>query len=245
MIDFDRWFPHGKMHTAWRHAVLIDYHSHNPWAVCFASLSPHNEMFVWWEYSPNPEKFITYQIAMHMAGAMGDYRWFLALIDPLAENTQNNTGTSVLMDLNKHMIDFRREGICNIAVFETWNTKGTEGRERMRARLANSLDCEIPFNNKHIDEYGRTKYLDTIWISDKCIEIGKSLKNWSLEQWVDNAALVTKDRKETPTQKWSHYCTALEAVLKDARWIPPKMDRHGIAQPRRQTKWARQYMRTH
>lgn len=243
VVKMEDWFPDGKIHWNWRHAILIDYHSHNPWAISFVSLSPYDEMFEWWEMSPDPERFVTRQIATHIAGKMGDYKWYLALIDPLAENTQNNTGTTVIADLNSLMIEFRNEGLCAGAVFQTWNTKGTEGRERMRTRLANSVECGKPFNNRYTDNHGHTKYKPTFWVSHKCRDSIKSLANWSLEQWADNIQLVTKDRKEVPAQKNSHFCTALEAVLKEGAWLPPRIPRPGDRIPQRRRSWASHYMR--
>jgi hypothetical protein len=34
---------------------------------------------------------------------------------------------------------------------------------------------------------------------------------------------VTKEKKETPSQKYSHFCTALEAIFKDIRFKPRPM----------------------
>jgi hypothetical protein len=37
--------------------------------------------------------------------------------------------------------------------------------------------------------------------------------------------LVSKDRKEEPSQKFSHFCTALEGLLKDKRFKSRSMSR--------------------
>ena len=62
--------------------------------------------------------------------------------------------------------------------------------------------------------------LPTIWISNRCKQTGLSLKNWRIEEWANSSALVTKDKKDKPQQKWSHFCTALEAIFKDSRFRP-------------------------
>ena len=94
----------------------------------------------------------------------------------------------------------------------------------VRERLNNAVKCRRPFNNKVTDERG-TRHLPTLWISKNCIETARSLKQWRLESWSRSYQNVDKDRKETPAQKWSHYCTAIEAVFKDSRCKPPRLQR--------------------
>jgi len=62
--------------------------------------------------------------------------------------------------------------------------------------------------------------LPTLWISNRCMETARSLKQWRLESWSRQASNVDKDRKESPSQKFSHYCTALECAFKDKRVRP-------------------------
>jgi hypothetical protein len=47
------------------------------------------------------------------------------------------------------------------------------------------------------------------------------MKQWRLESWARASNNVNKDRKEAPAQKFSHLCTAIEAVFKDSRCRPP------------------------
>jgi hypothetical protein len=117
----------------------------------------------------------------------------------------------------------KREGICTGGYWETWDTKGTRGREVVRERLNYAAQCKRPFNNK-VKKDGTTVYLPTLWISRQCIETGRSLKQWRLESWARSYANVDRDRKESPAQKWSHYCTAIESVFKDKR-LKPALDR--------------------
>ena len=223
-IDFEKYFPDG-MFRDWNHYRMIDYHSHNKWANVWMSLSPWNEAFVWQEWSPDPEKMTTRLISNEIALMSGDYKFKLDLIDALAAETQTNTGTSTVEDLNDIFLELKRDGICTGAYWETWDTKGIRGREVVRERLKYAKECKRPFNNKvqegQFNVYGSTRYLPTLWISNRCTETGRSLKQWRLESRGRSASNVDKDRKETPAQKWSHFCCCLEAVFKDKRCRSP------------------------
>jgi hypothetical protein len=201
---------------------MIDYHPHNRWACSWLSISPYNEAFVWQEFSPDPERMITRSIANEIALLSSDYKFKIDLVDPKAAETQTNTGTKTIEDLNDIFLELKREGICTGGLWESWDTKGTRGREIVRERLINSKDCKRPFNNM-IKKDGITRYLPTLWISNRCVETARSLKQWRLESWARSRQNVDKDRKETPAQKWSHYCTAIEAIFKDKRFRPPLM----------------------
>jgi len=220
-IDFDKYFPDGMFH-GWNHYRMIDYHPHNKWACVWMSLSPWNEAFVWREWSPDPERIITRLIASELSILSGDYYFKCNLIDPLSAETQTNTGTSTIEDLNNIFLELKREGVCTGGYWETWDTKGTRGREVIRARLKYARECKRPFNNK-VQDQGITRYLPTLWVSNQCRECGKSLKQWRLRSRTRSASNVDKDRDETPAQKWSHYPTALEAIFKDKRLKPPVM----------------------
>jgi len=222
-INFDEYFPDGIFST-YSHYNMVDYHPHNPWACSWLALSPYNEAFVWAEFSPDPERMITRSIANEIALISGNFKYRLNIIDPLAEATQTNTGTTTVQDLNDAFLDLSREGICQRKFWETWDTKGTRGREVVRERLNNSVKCQRPFNNLIQDERGK-RYLPTLWISNRCPETARSLKQWRLESWARAYNNTEKDRKETPAQKWSHYCTAIEALFKDIRVKPPQLNR--------------------
>ena len=235
-VDFDTYFPDG-IFSDYNHYRMVDYHPHNRWACSWISVSAYNEAFVWHEFSPDPERMITRAIANEMALLSGQFKFKINLIDPLAAQVQTNTGTTTLEDLNDAFLALKREGICTGGFWETWDTKGTRGREVIRERLKNSVDCRRPFNNK-IKKDGKTFYLPTLWISNRCPETSRSLKQWRLESWARSYANVDKDRKESPAQKFSHFCTALEAIFKDKRCKP------ALLEPSRKPRPAPRYFQT-
>lgn len=223
VIDETKYFPQGRMFNDdyWINGRLIDYHEHNPWAICFVTLSPQNEMFVWWEWSPSPEKMITEDIATEMASQGNEYRFMIDLIDPLAAKIQVNTNTTVVEDLNKFFWNLKKRGLGAGASWQTWDTKDTKGRNEIRKRLKNSLRVQRPFNNKVVDdETGHSIYLPTLWVFSSCRQTANSLNKWRLEEWKERSAMHLKEKKEKPEQKFSHYCTALEAICKTASWRP-------------------------
>jgi len=218
-VNFDEYFPDGIFHD-YNHYRMIDYHPHNKWAICWMSLSPYNEAFVWLEWSPDPERLITRQISNEIAILSSNYKFKLNLIDPLAAETQTSTGTTTVEDLNDYFAELKREGIGTGGWWETWDTKGTRGREVIRERLKNAVDCKTPFVFK-LGSERQTRYLPTLWISNRCSETGRSLKKWRLETHLRAYRNVDKEKSEKPAQKFSHYCTAIEAIFKDVRVRPP------------------------
>ena len=219
VINFEEYFPDGVF-KSWNHYRMIDYHPHNKWACSWMSVSPQNEAFVWQEWSPDPEKIITRMIVNELALLSADYRFVFNIIDPEAEINQPNTGTSTTQDINEYFMQLKGEGICTGGYWQPWFTKGARGREIIRTRLKNSMDCKRPFNNK-VQEQGISRYVPTLWISNRCMETARSLKQWSLEGALRSRRNTEKDRSEKPQQKWSHYCTALECAFKDKRLKPP------------------------
>ena len=203
------------------HARSIDYHERNPWAIPWVALSPENEMFVYWEFSPNPLKWVTLSIAQEIAKINNHQRFAINLIDPLANKVQTNTGTTVIEDLNQIFSKLRRQGEGQGGYWEPFDTKGLKGRDDIRERLKNSLLVEKPFSNRVLRD-GREVWLPTMWVFDNCRETIKSLKHWRFGEWTQSVDVITKDRKEDPIQKHSHYCTALEGLLKDQRFRPKK-----------------------
>jgi len=228
-VDFEKYFPDG-IFREWNHYRMIDYHPHNKWACIWLAISPENEAFIWREWSPDPEKVITRMIANEMAIMSQDYKFKINLIDPRAAETQTNTGTTTVEDLNDDFVALKREGICTGGYWETWDTKGTRGREVVRERLKNAKDCKRPFNNK-IQYQGLSRHIPTLWISTRCPETARSVKQWRLESYARATNNVDKDRKETPTQKWSHFCTAIEAIFKDNRVRPPLIGYRNTSKP--------------
>jgi hypothetical protein len=205
-------------------ARSIDYHERNPWAVVWAALTSFNEMFVYREWAPNPAggKWTNEKIAMRIAAMSGEERFVMNLIDPYANKVQTNTGITVVGDLNEAFWKARREGIGMGGFWEPFDTKGTVGRDAIRMRLHNATKCKRPLNNQ-INDGGRDLYLPTLWVLRSCPQVAKSLKQWRYDEWAAKE-LVHKDRKEQPSQKFSHFCTALEGILKDNRFNIPRRD---------------------
>lgn len=199
----------------WKHFRSIDFHTHNPWAIVWVAVSPRDEIFVYDEYMPYPEKFTTWDIAKVIAARSGEYTFSVDLIDPLAQDKQPNTGTSPCEDLNTYAMTLKREGLGEGAYWRSADTKNEKGMDEFRKRLANSLRVGKPFNNKnpHVGP-GESVWLPTIWIADHCKEVIVSLKNWRREEWLDRNSKLTKDLKDKPQQKYSHFCRAIEYLLK-------------------------------
>lgn len=212
VISQSKYFTEGVPH-GWIHARGIDYHEHVPWAVGFFAISPQNEVFVYDELNPSPEKMITLQIAQIIANKSRDFKFKLNLIDPLAAKKQSNTGLSTIDDLNRIFSQFRKDGICTGGYWQSWDTKSTRGREEVRSRLRNSKLVGKPFSNRVVKN-GVTEYLPTLWILDNCYNFKESFKNWRREEWTNRESLLTKDEKDKPQQRFSHFPMVIEALFK-------------------------------
>lgn len=220
-INEEKWFPEdyerdflGGIPNEWMLARMIDYHENVPWACSWIALSPQDEAYVFMELNPDPGKMITYDIARKIAEMSGrDRRFHLNLIDPLAAKNQPSTGKSVVEDINSYFQQFERENICTGGYWSTWDTKSTRGREEIKTRLANAKIAGHPFNNE-IRRDGLMQRLPTIWFMDTCVHHIVSMKSWRWEQWASPEALVTKEPKNKPQQKHSHFPMCLEAIFK-------------------------------
>lgn len=215
----------------------VDYHERNPWAAIWVGMSPQNEVFVFKEKAYAVNKWVNRTIAEDIARSSGRLLYSLNLIDPLASKIQTNTGRSVIADLNEDFYKLRAKGIGSGGYWEPYDTKGTVGRDNIRMRLRHSVECVRPFNNLQPkdprDPHSREVYLPTIWIFRNCKMTANSLKQWRYEEWESGKVMVNKDRKETPAQKFSHFCTALEGILKDSRFTP----RRNTSVPRRRNTY--------
>lgn len=202
----------------------IDYHQNNDWAIGFVALSPYNECFVFDELNISPRTNSTEEISYRIAEKSGHYRYKFDVIDPLANIRSGDSKirgmvTTTIEDINRYMADFKRQGICEGSNFIPADTKGTRGRERIRARLLNSIVVEKPFNNdaekykdnEDVVNIDKEPYLPTIWIFSNCKQVRLSLKNW-------------REEKGKPTQAYSHHCTGLEFLMKDKRFRPPLLE---------------------
>lgn len=230
-IQTDKYFPDGTVPQEWVHGRAIDFHAQTPWAIIFACLSYDNEMFIWGELEKNPEIFTCAEIMKEVCMKGRDYRFRLNLIDPFAEATKKDTKSS-LDDINRITHVLKHEGIGFGGTWQTWDTKGEYGRDEIRERLKNSALVGRPFNNR-VEKPGKpVEHLPTLWILNRCPLVAKSLNNWRWEEWSDPGALFSKDAKNKPEQKWSHFCTALEALCKEPHWKPSRKEANAY-QPRR------------
>ena len=210
VISEEKYFPEGLSYY-WRHARMIDFHERVPWACTFVALSDQNELFVYDELNPSPEKLVTHEIARKLVMKSKDYKYDLNLIDPLATKVQCNTGLSVVDDLNRMFNELKRDGLGTGGYWRGWDTKSQRGRDLIKERLKNSRIVGKPFNN-----HG----LPTIWFLDNCRQMIQSMKSWRWEEYSNRDLLITKDEKDKPQQKWSHFPMTLEAILKESGFKP-------------------------
>lgn len=216
---------------AWKLARAIDYHERNNWAVIWVAINHNDEVVVYKEFNPSPDKWVNATIAERIAEMSKFEKYAINLIDPLANKIQTNTGRTVVQDLNEFFFSLRRRSIGLGGYWEPFDTKGTKGRDDIRRRLRNSIQVGRPNSNKILKD-GRKILLPTLWIAKSCPLTAASVKKWRYEDWSTTKVLAVKDRKETPAQKWSHFCTALEGILKDNRFSrprrEPKPERRGV-----------------
>ena len=71
-----------------------------------ASVSPENEVFIWGEFNPSPERLTIREIARETAKLGKDYKFRLNIVDPLAKATKLNNITAC-DDLNRAFRDLR------------------------------------------------------------------------------------------------------------------------------------------
>lgn len=209
VISKDRYFPDG-MPAEWKYGRVVDYHEVVPWACAFMALSPENECFIWDEYNPSPERFVTKDITRTLALKSKDYKYPLNLIDPWAAKKQSNTGRSVLDDFNNFFYELRKEGIGTGGYWQTWDSKViAKGNDEIRTRIRNAKEVGTPFNNKG---------LPTLWILDNCRHVIESFKHWKKEEWASRNDSLNKEMKDGFEEKWGHFPIAIGCMLKHTGW---------------------------
>ena len=211
VINRDRYFPDGMPHD-FIHARGIDFHTHTNWACGWIALSRENEAFIYNEFNPSPDRMITMEIAREVVLRSKDYKFAINLIDPMADIQQANTGVSPLDDINRMFREFRRENLGTGGYWETWDTKNEIGRDRIKERIRNSRLCGRPFNNR--DSKNPEKYLPTIWILDNCVQTIYGFKSWRWDEWASKSSQATKDDKNKPQDKYSHFPITIECIFK-------------------------------
>lgn len=229
-IDFEKTFPDGIPYNStqfgedgernsydWVHARGIDFHeSRLPWSIGWLACSPQDEWFLWQEFHPaidGPKAYNSHEIAKAIIRRSLDYEYMVNLIDPLAQTKQPNTLFSTVDDLNRYFDELR-----NPVLWQSWDTKGTTGRDEISKRFKNAVRCGRPFNNK-IKEDGVTKYLPTLWICNTCPNFHKSVLNWRFKEHVTASTKMVKDANPDPQQRNSHDCMCLECLAKDHRLL--------------------------
>jgi hypothetical protein len=113
--------------------------------------------------------------------------------------------------LNRSLVTL---GYGEQGIFNSWDTKGEKGRDDVRLRLKNAAKCKKPFNNI-VTEDGVKTYLPTLWFLNDCQLSIKSARQWRWEEYVDIKSSQTKEAKNKPEQKWSHFNMVLEALFKN------------------------------
>jgi len=218
-IDKDKYFPI-RMPEDWIHGRSIDYHERNDWAIVWACISPKDELFIYNELAVNPTKWTTLPISEEIAGKSGMQRYSCNLIDPLANKVQVNTGETTVEDLNRIFHQLKKDGKGMGGYWQPFDTKGTKGRDEIKTRLSNSVKVGKPFNNR-VEKKGEYRYLPTLWVLNNCKQMAQSLKQWRFDE--PKGKNPSKDKSEKMIQKWSHFCTALEGLLKDNRFRARKI----------------------
>ena len=217
VIDLNKYGITPETLTEWIKGRSFDFHPANPHAIVWVAISPTNEAFVYGEWNPSPSTWVTSRLCEELGLRSGFDKFVCNLIDPLANTVNTNTGLKTIEEMNDCFRKLKMRGICGGAYWEPFATKGEVGRDKIKERLQNAVKCKTPFNNAYIQD-GIEMFHPTIWIDRSCQFTANSMRHWRLETWVSNKQLTVKDKKETPAQKWSHFCTALEGLFKDPRF---------------------------
>jgi len=219
-IDYNTYFPDGVPFTG-IHGRGIDYHnSRVPWSIGWLWASEDDEWFLWQEDHPAIDgafAFTTEEICKRIARKSGAYYYTVDLIDPLAAAKQPNSGTTVIQDINRHLLALRQNhGIGTAGYFKSWDTKTEKGRDEVRKRLKNAAKVGKPFNNRSL-VHGELKVLPTLWVCSTCPRFDKSIRNWRFAEHIGVATKARNDLNQKPIEKFSHDNMVLEAFGKDKR----------------------------
>ena len=215
VIDPMQYFPDGRLPHEWVHGRGVDVHPQTPWACGCASLSPADEMYIWYSANYAPDRFTTLDILTNFFYGCEDYKFYLSLVDPEAETIKKDT-VSVYDDMNRITSALKREGIGTGGYWQKWNTKNDYGRDQIKLRLKNSLLVGRPMNNVVIRD-GQRRVLPTIWICEQAKAAIEFMSKWSWEQRQRMDGI--RDEKNTPQQKWSHLNMVWEALLKHPGFV--------------------------
>ena len=213
VLNRNQHFPEGIPHS-YIHGRGIDFHEQTNWAILWLALTRENEVFVYDEWNPSPSRYVTVEIAREIAMRSRDYKFAVNLIDPWAAKKQANTGFSPIDDLNRAFGSFRRDiPSCTGGYWETWDTKNLRGRDMVKERLKNARLVGKPFNNRMIKN-GENYYLPTMWVLNNCEQTIFSMRNWRWDEWATRESSLTKDEKNKPQDRFSHFPVTIECIFK-------------------------------
>uniref|UniRef100_A0A6H1ZM33 Putative terminase n=1 Tax=viral metagenome TaxID=1070528 RepID=A0A6H1ZM33_9ZZZZ len=207
-ISAEKIFDVAAFRNYW-HFRIIDYHPSKPWYVSWVAITPTNEWFVWQEFlATSHDKCTTYdlrdKIRLKSIVDEDDPYNRATLIDPLSEVKQPNTGFSVFDDL--------RRGENGIRRLTPADTKNQSARDRVKVRLKNALDAEVPGNNinhnhPYSERYGI--YMPTLWFLDTCPVHIEHFDKWRLVDFKQEHVKATRTVKRE-SEKWSDFCRNIE-----------------------------------
>ena len=206
-LSIEKYWNEMRFKTYW-HFRVIDYHPTKPWYVSWVAISPQQERFVWNEWVASHDRVNTYDLrdAIKRKSLVGEDTELnrKTLIDPLATEKQPTTITSMFDDISRGENGLRR---CQPS-----DTKNQQGRMNVKYWLKNSLDCEVPFNNKRTDNKKDPRfgdYIPTLWFFENCHEHIEHFRNWRTRDYRTEEAKATHDDRKM-IQKWSDFCRNLE-----------------------------------
>ena len=56
--------------------------------------------------------------------------------------------------------------------------------------------------------------MPTIWILDNCVQTIYGFKSWRWDEWASKSSQATKDDKNKPQDKYSHFPVTFECIFK-------------------------------
>ena len=208
IISFKKYFNEELFSRYWNYRI-VDYHQHKPWYISWIAISPQNEWFVWNELKARATTEEIREIIKEKSLVPEDDDMNRkTLFDPLSKSPQSNSGLS--------MFEYIKQGEKGLRRCEIADTKNSQARNNVIARLKNSIICKVPWNNKLNEDrkvinmnfrFGNN--IPTLWIFDRCVGHIEHFRNWRARDWKTESAREDKDEKKI-LQKYSDYCRNLE-----------------------------------
>lgn len=210
------------------HYRIIDYHPDKPWYVSWVVITHRQEWIVWQEFVASHDNCTSFDLrdkikAMSLVDE-DDLHNRMTLIDPLSKVKQPNTGLSVFDDL--------KSGEDAIHRLTAADTKNTSARDKVKVRLFNANECEVPGNNinkKEVTDQRYGIYRPALWFFDSCTGHIEHFDKWRLVDFKQEHVKATRTIKR-PSEKWSDFCRNIEFLAAlDPVWypMPDDEDYHG------------------